>query len=148
MTIERKRTGPKPGDPIVRLWGKILRGARDDCWSWQGAHSKSGQRKVYYPVIVIPRGAKGGPGRLWRVSRLLLVLRDGGTECPQNPGESVFDWLERLRRYFLSLDMDAAHQCDNSMCCNPAHLEWEDHAENLKRQRLRVAARRAQEHAA
>lgn len=125
---------------VERLWSRITRKGPKECWPWRGAKSKSGRRQVCYPHI--PEG--GGKGRpFWRVNRLLLVLTHGPLDVPPDDQEPFLLWLHRARRYYRDLGVEAAHTCDNSECCNPGHLQWESHQDNLQRQRTRQARQQA-----
>lgn len=94
----------------------------------------SGRREVNYGSI-----KEGGAGsRVWRANRLSLLLKTAPIDCPRDDGEDVVAWLRRANRAVDHLE--ASHLCDVSMCCNPQHLEWLTHTENVKLQRLRERA--------
>jgi hypothetical protein len=107
-------------------------GYRTPCRLWLGAISRSGRRKTCYPIIKSSTASAGAP---LRVNRLLLILRDGPTDCPRDPGEPFEDWLRRVNH--TQRHMDAAHLCDRSMCCEETHLEWQDHPTNVRDQAQR-----------
>lgn len=133
-----------------RLWQRIrkVEPTPEDpnpCWPWTGATSVSGRRKVRYGGIAWGSCERLGSGkrhtRTIAPHRLVLILRTGPTEVPIDEGASLEAWLRRAIRYYRGLGLEAAHQCDNSLCCHPGHLAWETHAENLSNQRRREAAR-------
>lgn len=132
------RVAGKPTDLLKRLWAKVIIGDPDTCWRWIGAKSRSGQRRVYYPVISQGLG-KTGHSRIWRVGRLLLVLEYGPKDVPKEAGEDFRTWLGRANKFYRDQDLEAGHQCDNSECVNPGHLAWETHLENVSRQKVRQA---------
>lgn len=114
-----------------RFWLKVNVRGSDDCWLWTGCVSRSGRREVDYGCI-----REGGRGsRLLRANRLALLLKTAPVDCPRDPDESFVDWLRRANRWRDHLE--AAHTCDVSLCCNPKHLEWQTHAENVTAQRVR-----------
>lgn len=121
-------------DLVTRFRSKVQRRGADDCWLWIGGVSRSGRREVDYGTI--REGARGT--RLWRANRLALLLHTAPTDCPRDDGEDVVTWLRRANRAVRHLE--ASHSCDVSMCCNPRHLEWLTHADNVRLQRLRDRA--------
>lgn len=87
-----------------RFWPKVdSSGGPDACWPWTGA--KSQKTSACYGVI-----REGGSGRMLLAHRVALFLTTG--EMPA--------------------DLDACHKCDNPICCNPAHLTWASHRENMR----------------
>ncbi len=119
---------------IERLWSKIERGAPEVCWLWRAGVSRSGRREVDYGCLREgPRGSKR-----WRAHRLVLMLKTAPTECPMDDGESLIEWLRRVDRCYSH--MEASHSCDVSLCCNPEHLEWQTHTENVTSQTKRRRA--------
>jgi hypothetical protein len=121
-------------DLVARFWSKVERRGPDDCWLWTAGVSRSGRREVDYGAI--REGGKGS--KMLRANRLALLLHTAPTDCPRDEGEDVVTWLRRANRAVDHLE--ASHLCDVSMCCNPRHLEWLTHAENVKLQRLRCRA--------
>lgn len=115
----------------ARLWSKIDVRGPDDCWPWKAGVSRSGRREVDYGCI--REGRRGTP--LWRANRLVLILKTAPTDVPRGNDEPFVEWLRRANRHYKFLE--ASHWCDVSMCCNPRHLDWMTHAENLKTQKLR-----------
>ncbi len=79
----------------VRIRDKIEADAEGGCWIWTGAQQKSGSKgqNVY--------------GRLRRAGALWLVHR----------------WVYRLMIGRIEDGHDVHHQCNETLCCNPAHLE-------------------------
>lgn len=124
---------------VERLWSRIAVGAADACWPWQAGRSRGGEREVDYGSL--RQGKAGTPDtKCWRVNRLVLLLKTAPADIPRDESEAFEDWLRRADRHYRGLD--ASHLCDVSLCCNPAHLEWQDHCLNVKQQRDRRRARR------
>lgn len=119
---------------LVRLWQRV--GPRNDngCRLWTGARSTGGRRNVPYGCV---RGGRRGT-KLWRAHRLMLIFMTGHEDVRHDPTESPDDWLKRADDYYRHYD--AAHTCDVSLCCEPSHLEWQDHAENIDAQKRRRRA--------
>lgn len=96
---------PRSGKPVPeRLWDWI-----DDsqlgpggCWEWTAARDGSGY------------GIMG-----WTTSRGHRTFRAHRLICIAEYGPPPFDGAF------------AIHACDNPPCCNPAHLRWATHAENM-----------------
>lgn len=128
-----------------RLWAKVRKGEPWECWPWEGGSSAGGQRGVRYGLINEGNQDGGSRKRTWRVHILAKLLGDPEVRVlvPRDEGEDLIPWLRRARRWFVELqDFEAAHQCDSSLCCNPRHLEWETHRENLEFQRARDERRK------
>lgn len=124
------------GSLVERFWAKVdVRGA-GECWPWKAGSSRSGRREVNYGNV--KEGPKGS--RCWRANRLALLLKTAPAECPRDDDEPLIDWLRRANRAFAH--MDASHTCDVSLCCNPEHLEWKSHAENIAEQKERQRLKR------
>jgi len=115
-----------PGYPshfLVRFTVKIQVGDPVQCWPWIGAISNSGKCRSQYGAF-----QEGGRGsRIWRAHRLSLLL----ATLPEDlRGDELLSWI-----YLADLahaDLEAAHQCDTPICCNPQHLEWEPHDLNVQ----------------
>lgn len=120
-----------PTSLVGRLWAKITIGRRDECWLWNAGVSRSGRREVDYGLLRHGRPSK----RRWRAHRLVLILSTGVMEVLRDADESEDDWLNRCERWYRHLE--ASHTCDTSLCCNPAHLEWLSHTDNVKEQAKR-----------
>lgn len=93
--------------PLVeRLFAKIdCSGGPDACHLWTGATQKSRGGGLRGRI-----GAGGRRGRVWHVHRLVLALATG--EEPEG--------------------LEAAHACDNTLCCNARHLVWATHQSNMR----------------
>ena len=133
MTKQRYVKGPL----VDRSWAKVARRGSGECWLWIAGASRSGRREVNYGTI--REGARGS--RLWRANRLALILKTAPVDVPRHDDEALVDWLRRANRVYA--DMDASHTCDVSLCCNPEHLEWLDHSDNVTQQRQRQRERRS-----
>ena len=126
-------------DLVRRLRAKISRRpTKTGCRLWRGAASES--RVTVYGKI--QEGARGS--RVWRVHRLVLLLATAHVDVPRDPDEPIEQWLRRANRFYRDQGLQAAHQCDNSLCCEvgPLHLIWESQSANIKRQRERERRRR------
>jgi hypothetical protein len=99
--------GPRARLPFeVRLWKKIDRRGPDDCWPWTS-------RTLSRGYGWLNTGGRGTP----RVAAHRAVWEI--TNGPIPPG--AFHGTSVIR-----------HKCDNSLCCNPAHLEIGTQADNLR----------------
>jgi len=78
----------------------------DACWPWTGARNNSGYGTVRYQ------------GRVQTAHRLAAFLAGlvCSVEAPKNRRGSGF----------------ILHQCDNPLCCNPAHMRVGTYAENQR----------------
>lgn len=85
-------------------------GGPDACWPWTGYVGKNRGTGRGYGQIRDDYMAQGGTGKLLKTHRLALKL-----------------WTKRDEPA-----MDACHTCDNSVCCNPTHLFWGTHRENMR----------------
>lgn len=76
------------------------------------------------------------------MNRLVLILKTAPQDCPIADDEALVAWIARANRFYAG--QDASHGCDNSQCCNPEHLSWQAHTDNVheqaQRRRRRVAA--------
>jgi hypothetical protein len=90
----------------ARLWAKIVKRKRRQCWQWSGSTSlkRGGARR--------PKMRVGGKrSRTIVVARILLSLKD---RVPLH----------------LRDGLEAGHRCGNFWCVNPSHLEWVGRFEN------------------
>lgn len=95
------------------------------CQFWLGAHSQSGYRGVFYPVLQV--GAK-----LYRVNRLVLLLEDLPPEAAQMDRVQLIQALTALGR--ARHHFDTSHVvCQEARCTTRAHLDWETHQANVAR---------------
>jgi hypothetical protein len=92
-----------------RFWAKVDRSAGPTaCWPWLGYIGQNrGTGRGYGQIRDTSAGSRG---RLLKAHRVALVLKTGRDEPA----------------------LDACHECDNSVCCNPGHLFWGTHRENMK----------------
>src|SRR5665213_1357828 len=123
---------------LARLHAKLDRSAGPDaCWPWLGAQSRGQRRETTYGHL----REGGAKARFWRVPRLVLLLEDLPEEAFEQGEQALLRWL-RLADAQRDL-LDAAHQCDHSLCGNPKHLAWESHRMNVvaQAQRRRDAKR-------
>ena len=129
---------PRTPTPLLaRLWDKIDQsGGPTACWPWTGAITVSRSRKnrSTSKYGAIREGGRGS--KMWRAHRLILLI----WSCPEEAwGAELLKWIHTADRHYG--DLQAAHQCDFNLCCNPLHLQWETHAENLENQARRTAER-------
>lgn len=114
------------GPLLDRLYARIdVRGV-DECHPWVGGITRGGWREVDYGCI--REGAAGS--RLWRVHRLVLILKTAPVDVPPDDDELFIDWLHRAARHYRG--REAAHTCDWSLCANDRHLVWQTHTENVQ----------------
>lgn len=127
-----------------RVWLRIERRQPHECWPWIGGQTTGGRRNTPYGIVNEGTMDGGSHKQCWRAHQVVLLLRpDSVAQVAADEGEEFIVWLRRARRYFTQhLELEAAHQCDNSLCCNPNHLEWESRAQNLFEQRDRERRRR------
>ena len=85
------------------FWAMVRRGNADQCWPWLGSAKAGGRRGARY-------------GSYW----------DGR-------------WQYFAHRYAYTVSvgpipvgMDLMHACDNTLCCNPAHLNPGTRSENMQ----------------
>lgn len=89
----------------ARFWQKVCIGQKDVCWDWTGGRSPNGYGK--FPVRIGRFGRSVGI----YAHRLALSLSLGRSVA----GES-----------------ECCHQCDNKLCCNPAHLYEGTKSDNMR----------------
>lgn len=99
---------PKPAVTAVNFWNRVKKGSDDECWPWIGPVSKSYKGSDPYGRIDI-FGFKGV-----YVHRIAYWLANGGQFTLRKKGDCL-----------------VRHSCDNSICCNPAHLLVGTHADNM-----------------
>lgn len=93
----------------ARFWAKVDRSAgREACWPWLGYIAKDETRSP----LGYGQFRTGAPleRRLVKAHRFALFLMTGS----------------------LPEGMDACHECDNTVCCNPDHLFWGTHQQNMR----------------
>jgi len=103
---------PPHGRPLSeRFWEKVVIAATpggepdfEACWLWHGGMSLGGG--TVRGIIRLPAPSR----RRVYAHRLALVLWTG-----EDPA-----------------DRDACHKCDVGLCCNPTHLRWGTHRQNMR----------------
>jgi len=83
------------------FWLRVNRGAKDDCWEWQGAKTSAGYGNLSWH------------GHNVQAHRVSYYLTYGGIAL--QTGFRHAGRAKRYRRFVL-------HKCDNRLCCNPNHL--------------------------
>jgi hypothetical protein len=78
-----------------RFWAKVDRRLPSECWNWTGGKLKKG-----YGAFWVRRGFGRHNGSMQTASR----------------------WAYRLSTGEIPDEMCVLHRCDNTACCNPAHL--------------------------
>jgi hypothetical protein len=99
----------KPIRPLYeRFSEKVDRSAGPDaCWPWKGG-CKTATTSAGGKRGMIREGGRGS--RMLLAHRFALMMKDGVERSPHE---------------------EAAHTCDEPLCCNPAHLEWASHRVNM-----------------
>ena len=107
------------------FWARVVgnRTERNGCWNWVGATNSTGYGTVRF---------HGKTVTAHRVAAFLTGLIDT-TDAPKDRKQNGF----------------ILHQCDNRLCCNPAHMRVGSYAENQREayQRQRRKAYRGSTHA-
>ncbi len=85
------------------FWARVDRKNDDECWNWMGLKKQS-------PKNPSPYGSLGWNGKVTGAHRVAFEIANG--EIPKG--------------------MMVLHTCDNTLCCNPAHLYIGDHAQNMR----------------
>lgn len=88
---------------IEAFWKRVEKRGENDCWVWIG-YRKAG------PKNPTPYGVLGWKGRPSRAHRVAFEIVNG--DIPEG--------------------MMVLHTCDNTLCCNPAHLYLGNHAQNMR----------------
>lgn len=105
---------PRPRPLEARFWEKVDKsGGAEACWHWTASYFPSSARTLPYGRFVLYRL------KSVLAHRVAFELSNG----PIPPGLQV------------------CHTCDNSKCCNPAHLVLGSHAQNMldRKERGRTA---------
>lgn len=100
---------PKPAVTAENFWSRVQKNGPDECWPWIGCVSRSKPERPPYGRI----DAFGFKGVY--VHRVAYWLANGGEL--------------NLRK---DSDCLVRHSCDNSICCNPAHLVVGTHLDNMR----------------
>jgi DNA-binding XRE family transcriptional regulator len=88
---------------VDAFWKRVEKCGENECWNWTGYQKRGPKNPTPYGVL----GWKGRPSRAHRVA---FELANG--EIPEC--------------------MMVLHTCDNTLCCNPAHLYLGNHAQNMR----------------
>lgn len=105
------------------VWDLVKVAAPNECWEWQGCVNNTG-----YGSITISQKA-------YSAHRVVYGLTFPGKIDFQAPKD------KKLKQFIL-------HKCDNRLCCNPAHMDLGNYADNNKdaAQKGRSRAPRGAEH--
>lgn len=115
-----------------RFWSKVdTTGGAEACWPWTGAMSKKRKgvagwtfRGVFWVRAKKTGTRKNAGQRLVLAHRFSLCLLHGGVELDALLADYDLTHFEDGQR------REAAHTCNNRICCNPTHLYWGTEDEN------------------
>lgn len=91
-----------------RLLDNIIEDPLTGCWEWQRRLARNGSGGEPYGM---------------------LCVRLPGVAHPVPFRVHVLSWI--LFRGPFNARHDRAHECDNTVCCNPAHIESKSRADNI-----------------
>ena len=94
-----------PPEFTARLMSRVAMRGADDCWEWTAGKVSAG-----YGAILLPHSISGAKKAQVPAHRLVCLIFHGP------PPDA---------------DHFALHSCDNPPCCNPRHLRWGTHDENM-----------------
>lgn len=94
---------------IGRFWSKVQRGTPDECWPWTASDYRDGYGQFH-------AGGRSPKGRPLRANRVVAFLQYGPPPTPTH---------------------QALHHCDTPSCCNPSHIYWGTHADNMRDRSVR-----------
>jgi hypothetical protein len=100
---------PRPAVTAENFWNRVAKGAANECWNWTGPVSRASNNQQPYGRV----DAFGFKGVY--VHRIAYWLANGGELCLRKNGDSLI-----------------RHSCDNTLCCNPAHLLTGTHLDNMR----------------
>ncbi|HCB59169.1 MAG TPA: hypothetical protein DEP82_14940 [Arthrobacter bacterium] len=108
-----RRWGARNESLDQRLWGRVMKGAPNECWPWTAGKTKAGYGQIQWQ------------GQTMYVHRLAYTETFGpipeGTEVDHDCHNGT---------------NCTAKPCPHRACCNPSHLEAVTHAVNTKRGNL------------
>jgi hypothetical protein len=87
---------------IDLFWQRVDIRSPDECWEWQASRSK-------------------GYGSM-------RIITNGKPKCVKAHRLALAFFTEQMP----PADIYALHGCDNPPCCNPHHLRWGRHSDNLR----------------
>lgn len=103
-------------DPVERLWAKIDRRGDDECWPYKGSVTSYGYGQFWLN------------GKNISAHRAVMLLLKG---VPLTS-----DWTLKhqgpARRGPIGARREVIHKCYNRICCNPKHIEYSNHSENMR----------------
>ena len=99
-------TPRRPANTTEVLWSKVDRRGPDECWPWLAFRNGQGYGRTWIN------------GKGYFAHRVIFELA--------NPGQIDRSAPNRDGNTFV------LHTCDNSSCCNPAHLYLGSHADNMR----------------
>lgn len=96
---------------IERFWAQVdTTAGPDGCWPWLGDTQERRGGRMVGRIF----NHKDAHPRVLKAHRVALAIKTG-----------------EMR------EEDACHSCDNPICCNPRHLSWGRHSENMVEQAAR-----------
>lgn len=102
-------------DPLPRLLAKIDRRGDDECWPWKGYINKKG-----YGMFSLN-------GKMTTAVRAVVLLIKGE--------HLTYDRWRRDRgprgKGPVGARREVRHLCNKPICCNPAHVEYSNHSQNV-----------------
>jgi len=103
--VNRGRKPLTPAEREARFWSRVRKGAPGDCWEWTAGRHRQG-----YGQFWTPGSGPEGRGQMLLAHRVAYAYTHGA--CPA--------------------ELDVLHACDNTACCNPAHLRLGTHLDNMR----------------
>ena len=123
MAVKKKLSpADKMARFVERFWSKVDQSAGElECWPWTGGTSRSAGGTRYGML-------RGPDGKVVRAIRVVLWLTDGVPLSERS-------------------EQQACHKpfCANSLCVNPAHLEWDVVLNNLREMVVRRDRKRQEQ---
>lgn len=101
-------------EELIRFWDKVDILGPEDCWNWKASTRGWDGRKKYGQFARSRTHRKKGEPYIFYSHRLAWMVARG---FPIN---------------YLSDEQAVMHDCDNPLCCNPAHLTLGTQLQNIR----------------